>query len=109
MSALLDPSKACAVSRAGVADGLPGTVNLYDRLFTEKQLDGDGRNFLTVLKPNSLKTVQAIVEPSLASAPLDDRSKFERHGFVVADRRAHQPGGRLLLNRIADLNDSWRK
>jgi glutaminyl-tRNA synthetase len=41
---------------------------LYDRLFTEEQPDAGGRDFLGVLNPHSLHTVQAVVEPSLAAA-----------------------------------------
>ena len=62
-----------------------------------------------MLNTNSLNTVQAIVEPSLASAQPEDRFQFERHGFFVADRREHQAGGRLVFNRIAGLKDSWGK
>ena len=62
-----------------------------------------------MLNPNSLNTVQAIVEPSLATAQPQDRFQFERHGFFVADRREHQTGDRLVFNRIAGLKDSWGK
>ena len=80
-----------------------------DRLFTEEQPDAGGRDFLGVLNPHSLHTVQAVVEPSLAAAQPEDRFQFERHGFFVADRREHQAGGRLVFNRIAGLKDSWSK
>ncbi|QTD44027.1 glutamine--tRNA ligase/YqeY domain fusion protein [Ottowia testudinis] len=97
------------ITWVSAADGLPATVNLYDRLFIEEQPDAGGRDFLTVLNPNSLNTVQAVVEPSLASAQPEDRFQFERHGFFVADRRDHQAGGKLVFNRIAGLKDSWGK
>ena len=97
------------ITWVGAADGLPATVHLYDRLFTEEQPDAGGRDFLTVINPNSLQTVQAVVEPSLASAQPEDRFQFERHGFFVADRREHQAGGKLVFNRIAGLRDSWGK
>ena len=97
------------ITWVGVADGQPAEVRLYDRLFTEEQPDAGGRDFLTVLNPHSLHTVQAIVEPSLAAAQPEDRFQFERHGFFVADRREHQAGGRLVFNRIAGLKDSWGK
>ena len=97
------------ITWVGAADGLPATVHLYDRLFTEEQPDAGGRDFLTVLNPSSLNTVQAIVEPSLANAQPEDRFQFERHGFFVADRREHQAGDKLVFNRIAGLKDSWGK
>ena len=97
------------ITWVGVADGLNAEVRLYDRLFTEEQPDAGGRDFLTVLNPHSLHTVQAIVEPSLASAQPEARLQFERHGFFVADRREHQAGAKLVFNRIAGLKDSWGK
>ncbi|WP_333706241.1 glutamine--tRNA ligase/YqeY domain fusion protein [Ottowia beijingensis] len=97
------------ITWVGAADGQPAEVRLYDRLFTEEQPDGGGRDFLTVLNPQSLLTTQAIVEPSLASAQAEDRFQFERHGFFVADRQEHQAGAKLVFNRIAGLRDSWSK
>ena len=97
------------ITWVGAADGLSATVHLYDRLFTEEQPDAGGRDFLTVLNPHSLHTVQAIVEPSLAAAQPEDRFQFERHGYFVADRREHQAGDKLVFNRIAGLKDSWGK
>ncbi len=90
-------------------DGLPAEVRLYDRLFTEEQPDAGGRDFLSVLNPDSLKIAQAIVEPGLGQARPEERFQFERHGFFVADRREHGPGARLVFNRVTGLRDSWGK
>ncbi|MFO1182024.1 glutamine--tRNA ligase/YqeY domain fusion protein [Ottowia sp.] len=97
------------ITWVGVHDGLPAEVRLVDRLFTEEQPDAGGRDFLSVLNPNSLHVTQAVVEPSLARAQPEDRFQFERHGFFVADRLDHQAGGPLVFNRIAGLKDSWGK
>ncbi|PAT32427.1 glutamine--tRNA ligase/YqeY domain fusion protein [Vandammella animalimorsus] len=97
------------ITWVGAADGQRAEVRLYDRLFTEEHPDAGGRDFLSVLNPNSLQTVQAMVEPSLANAQPEDRFQFERHGFFVADRHEHQPGGPLVFNRTAGLKDSWGK
>ncbi|HQD16745.1 MAG TPA: glutamine--tRNA ligase, partial [Ottowia sp.] len=97
------------ITWVGVADGLPAEVRLYDRLFTEEQPDAGGRDFLSVLNPQSLTTVQAVVEPSLASSQPEDRFQFERHGFFVADRVEHVAGGKLVFNRVTGLRDSWGK
>ena len=97
------------ITWVGVADGQPAEVRLYDRLFTEEQPDAGGRDFLTVLNPNSLTTVQAIVEPGLAKAAPEDHFQFERHGFFVADRREHVMGEKLVFNRVTGLRDSWGK
>ncbi len=97
------------ITWVGAADGVPAEVRLYDRLFTEAQPDAGGRDFLSVLNPWSLTTVQAIVEPSLAGAQPEDRYQFERHGFFVADRAEHVAGDRLVFNRVTGLKDSWGK
>ena len=97
------------ITWVGAADGLPAEVRLYDRLFTEAQPDAGGRDFLSVLNPHSLQTVQGYVEPSLARAAPETHVQFERHGFFVTDRHEHQPGTRLVFNRITGLKDSWGK
>ncbi len=96
------------ITWVGVADGVPAEVRLYDRLFTEEQPDAGGRDFLTVLNPQSLTVVKAIVEPGLASAAPEDRFQFERHGFFVADMKEHG-GEKPIFNRISGLKDSWGK
>ncbi len=96
------------ITWVAVADGLPAEVRLYDRLFTEPQPDAGGRDFLASLNPNSLRIVQAVVEPSLAKAKADDRFQFERHGYFVADRVDHAPG-HPVFNLSVGLKDSWGK
>ena len=85
-------------------DGLPATVNLYDRLFTEPQPEAGGRDFREVLNPASLVVAQAFVEPSLAGVQREQRLQFERHGYFVADRVRHQAGA-PVFNRITALRD----
>jgi glutaminyl-tRNA synthetase len=92
----------------GVHDALAAEIRLYDRLFTEGQPDAGGRDFLTVLNPNSKKVAAGFVEPSLASAEADDKFQFERHGYFVADRKDHVKG-KPVLNRVTGLKDSWAK
>lgn len=57
----------------GVADSVNAEVRMYDRLFLEAQPDAGGKDFIEGLIPNSLKTVPAIVEPSLGHAHKDDK------------------------------------
>jgi glutaminyl-tRNA synthetase len=87
-------------------DALPATVNLYDRLFTEAQPEAGGRDFLSVLNPKSKQVVQAWMEPSLAHAVAEQHFQFERHGYFVADRKAHQ-AKQPVFNRTTTLRDSW--
>jgi glutaminyl-tRNA synthetase len=96
------------ITWVGVHEAIPAEVRLYDRLFTEEQPDAGGRDFLSVLNPNSRRVVQAYLEPSLATAQADDKFQFERHGYFVADRIDHQPG-RPVFNKITGLRDHWTK
>ena len=97
-----------AITWVGVADGVQAEVRLYDRLFTDPQPDAGGKDFLTLLNPDSLKVVIAYVEPSLANAQPDDKFQFERFGYFVADRKDHTPG-KPVFNRATGLKDSWGK
>ncbi|MCD2514544.1 glutamine--tRNA ligase/YqeY domain fusion protein [Comamonas endophytica] len=97
-----------AITWVGVADGVEAEVRLYDRLFTDAQPDAGGKDFLTLLNPDSLKVVTAFVEPSLAHAAPDTRFQFERFGYFVTDRLDHAPG-KPVFNRITGLKDSWGK
>jgi glutaminyl-tRNA synthetase len=44
------------ITWVGVADAVRAQVRLYDRLFKEEQPDAGGRDFLTAINPDSLKT-----------------------------------------------------
>ena len=96
------------ITWVAVADGIPAEVRLYDRLFTEPQPDAGGKDFLASLNPDSLKVVQAVVEPSLATARRDEKFQFERHGYFVADRIDHAPD-KPVFNLSVGLKDSWGK
>jgi len=96
------------ITWVAVADGVSAEVRIYDRLFSDAQPDAGGKDFLECLNPNSLKVVQAIVEPSLASAKADDKFQFERHGYFVADRVDHS-GAKPVFNLAVGLKDSWGK
>lgn len=98
-----------AITWVGVADGIPAEVRLYDRLFSDPHPDAGGKDFLSALNPDSLKVVQAWVEPSLAAAKPDDKFQFERHGYFVADRVDHGVDGKAVFNRVTGLKDSWGK
>jgi glutaminyl-tRNA synthetase len=97
------------ITWVGATDGVPAEVRLYERLFLEEMPDAGGKDFLEALNPDSLQVVTAYVEPSLAQARGDERFQFERHGYFVADRVDHSPGGRLVFNRVTGLKDSWGK
>ncbi|MGV3756390.1 MAG: glutamine--tRNA ligase [Verrucomicrobiota bacterium] len=82
-------------------------VRLYDRLFTEAEPEKDGRDFMTVLNPNSLEVINAKLEASLKVAKVEERYQFERVGYFALDSDS-QPG-KAVFNRIISLKDAWAK
>ncbi|AWD71157.1 MULTISPECIES: glutamine--tRNA ligase/YqeY domain fusion protein [Acinetobacter] len=86
--------------------GIPAEVRIYDRLFTESDPE-TGDDFLANLNPESLKVVQAVIEPALAEAKPEDRFQFEREGYFVADQYDHS-SEKPVFNSILDLKDSFK-
>ena len=86
--------------------GVEAEVRIYDRLFNEAAPDADD-DFLQHLNPESLKVVQAVIEPALAQAAPEDRFQFEREGYFVADQHDHT-SAKPVFNRILDLKDSFK-
>lgn len=95
---------------------VPAEVRLFDRLFSSPtpgtRREGDPpdleRHFMDDLNPNSLTTIQAMLEPSLANPAPGQALQFERHGYFVPDSMDSKPG-RLVFNRTVTLKDSWGK
>ena len=77
-------------------------VCLYDRLFKVPE-PGKERDFLQDINPDSRKTVDAQLEPSLRDKGSRQAYQFERHGYFVADYDG------LSFNRTVTLRDSWSK
>ncbi len=82
-------------------------VRLYDHLFRLHDPEEEG-DFLEALNPDSLVTVQAKLEPSLAELAVGERVQFERSGFFCLDSADSQPGA-LVFNRTVALRDGWAK
>jgi glutaminyl-tRNA synthetase len=98
-----------AIHWVSVELGRDAEVRLYDRLFTTENPDDAEGGFLSVINPDSLKTIAAKVEPSLADVAPGFQCQFERTGYFVADAKDHVPGERLVFNRTVALRDSWAK
>ena len=96
------------ITWVAVADSLSCEVRLFERLFTDEHPDAGGKDFLASINPNSLKIVQAIVEPSLLTAKPDDKFQFERHGYFCADR-VDSVVGKPVFNLAVGLKDSFGK
>jgi glutaminyl-tRNA synthetase len=92
------------------AHALTAEIRLYDRLFTKADPTdlGEGQSFLDILNPNSLEIIpDAMLEPSLANAALENRFQFERVGYFCLD--PDSTPGKLVFNRTLALKDSWAK
>ena len=87
------------------------TLRLYDKLFTipEPESVGDGKDFLSVVNPESLVVVNnAKIEPSVANDPVGTRYQFERTAYFITDTVDSKPDA-LVFNRTVTLRDSWAK
>jgi glutaminyl-tRNA synthetase len=87
--------------------GIAAEVRLYDRLFTIPD-PNTADDFTDVLNPESLQTVQAVLEPALAQLPVGEPVQFERLGYFCADSEDHSADA-PVFNRIVTLRDSWAK
>jgi glutaminyl-tRNA synthetase len=65
-------------------------------------------DYISQINPDSVRRVQAKLEPGLARTRPEDRFQFERHGYFVADLRDSRPGA-PVFNRAVTLRDSWGK
>ena len=86
---------------------VPATVRLYDRLFTVPD-PSTVDDIMDVLNPDSLATVEAQLEPSLASLEPGEAVQFERLGYFCHDA-GDSSKDRPVFNRIVTLRDSWAK
>ena len=83
-------------------------VRLYDRLFMhEDPLGQKGHDYKEYLNPDSLKIINAKVEPGLANAKKLDKFQFQRIGYFCADNDCTP--GKPVFNRTVPLRDSWSK
>jgi glutaminyl-tRNA synthetase len=98
-----------AIHWVDVASGTDAEVRLYDRLFNVEDPDAAEGGFLSVINPDSLKTLTAKIEPSLATAEKGFSCQFERIGYFVTDNLDHQPTVKPVFNRTVALKDSWAK
>ncbi len=88
-------------------DNVKAEVRLYDRLFNvSNPSDEEGvSSFEDNLNPDSLKTVTAYCEKSLANAKAGERFQFMRNGYFCVDTDTTE--GNLVFNRTVPLRDSF--
>ena len=82
----------------------PVTAILYDRLFTEANMNDipEDKTYLDYINPNSAVKVNAFVEPSLENAKPGDKFQFVRTGYFCVDTK--DPS---VFNRVVGLKDSF--
>ena len=78
-------------------------VRLYDRLFTEAN-PNSADDFHAVINGDSLETVNAKLEPSLATLDSGVAVQFERLGYFCTDSEEHSAQA-PVFNRIVTLRD----
>jgi glutaminyl-tRNA synthetase len=65
------------------------------------------KDFMELLNPESLKIIEAYVEPSLKDSKLGERFQFQRLGYFNVDEDSTP--NHLVFNKTVGLRDSWEK
>jgi glutaminyl-tRNA synthetase len=92
------------------AHAIAAEIRLYGNLFAKPDPYDllEGQDVLDNLNPNSVEILLgAKLEPSLATAKLEDRFQFERVGYFCLD--PDSTPNNLVFNRTLPLKDSWAK
>jgi glutaminyl-tRNA synthetase len=97
-----------AIHWVDVATSCDAEIRLYERLFSVEDPDAAEGGFLSVINPESLKTIRGKVEPALAFSEAGESFQFERIGYFIADQKDHSSGC-PVFNRTVGLRDSWAK
>lgn len=84
-------------------------VRLYDHLFLTENpnVAEEGKTFIDNLNPNSLKEIEAYIEPDLENLSIGTTVQFERIGYFCKDKDSSQKFS--IFNRTATLRDTWAK
>ncbi len=91
-----------------IKHAIKAEVREYDRLFMDEAPDSHSdKDFMEFLNPNSLKLVEAFVEPSLKDAKVGERFQFQRIGYFSVDKDSTEE--QLIFNKTVGLRDSWEK
>jgi glutaminyl-tRNA synthetase len=91
-------------------DAVDVETRVYDYLFKTDESDdaeGDKKDFLSQINPDSLETFASKGEAALASYHAGDKFQFLRQGYFVIDKDSTPE--RLVVNRIVGLRDTWAK
>jgi len=91
-----------------IQHAIKAEVREYDRLFMDEAPDShQDKDFMAFINPNSLKIVEAFVEPSLVDAQVGEQFQFQRIGYFNVDDDSTVE--HLVFNKTVGLRDSWAK
>ena len=91
-----------------ITHAIKAEVREYDRLFMDEAPDGHpDKDFMEFLNPNSLKVIEAYVEPSLKEARVGECYQFQRLGYFNVDNDSTED--KLVFNKTVGLRDTWAK
>ena len=84
-------------------------VRLYSNLFSDEDPEGDGKDYLEYMNPESLQVLTGCkVEKMLADAAAPASFQFLRLGYFAVDNKDSTPE-HLVFNRAVALKDSFKK
>ncbi len=88
------------------ADCIDADVILYENMLTLEDSSKlpEGKEYADFLNPDSMKTLRAKLEPSLADAKPGDKFQFVRTGYFCLDTKKPD-----TFNRTVTLKDSFKK
>ncbi len=91
------------------ASSVPAEARLYEQLFAVDNPNDvpEGKTFLDLLTPDSLRIVTARLEPDLANVPAGRVVQFERLGYFCSDPDGSKE--KPVFSRTATLKDTWAK
>ncbi|HBG23511.1 MAG TPA: glutamine--tRNA ligase, partial [Rikenellaceae bacterium] len=89
------------------ADATEIDVNLFDRLFTNPEMDNleEGKEYIDYLNPDSLKVVKGYAERALSSDNSGIAVQFERLGYFIKDTDSLD--SKAVYNRTVGLKSTW--
>ncbi|MEO6524189.1 MAG: glutamine--tRNA ligase/YqeY domain fusion protein [Mucilaginibacter sp.] len=90
-----------------VAHAKTAEVRLYDRLFKVEDPSNEDGDFKEYLNPDSLKVINAFVEPDMVTLPTGKTVQFIRKGYFCLDKTS--TADKLVFNRTVTLKDGWVK
>jgi len=89
-----------------VAHAKKAEVRLYDRLFQVENPVAE-EDFKSTINPDSLKIIDAYIEPDLEKAEVGKGYQFIRMGYYTLDKLT--TADKLVFNRTVGLRDNWTK